>query len=85
MYFVHDTLADGRPYRILSVVDHRSRYTPVLETGLRVSRYLGSQILDCVLGEWARAHSITVNHGTKFPSRGLEDWAYPRDLQLNFI
>ena len=37
MDFVHDALADGRPFRILTVVDNWSRWSPVLEAGLRMS------------------------------------------------
>jgi len=29
--------------------------------------------------------SITVDHGTEFMSRALEDWAYSRGVQLDFI
>jgi putative transposase len=28
--------------------------------------------------------SITVDHGTEFTSRALEDWAYERGVQLDF-
>ena len=31
MDFVHDTLADGRPFRILTVIDSWSRASPVVE------------------------------------------------------
>ncbi len=31
MDFVHDQLADGRPFRVLTVVDQWSRQSPVLE------------------------------------------------------
>ena len=31
MDFVHDALADGRPFRILTVVDHWSRHSPLLK------------------------------------------------------
>jgi len=33
MDFVHDALADGRPFRILTVVDQWSRSSPLLEVG----------------------------------------------------
>ena len=36
MDFVHDTLADGRPFRILTVVDNWSRQSPLLKVGLRM-------------------------------------------------
>jgi putative transposase len=29
--------------------------------------------------------SITVDHGTEFQSRALEDWAYRRGVRLDFI
>ena len=32
-----------------------------------------------------RPRSITVDHGTEFQSRALEDWAYGRGVQLDFI
>ncbi len=37
MDFVHDTLADGRPFRILTGVDNWSRHSPVLEAGFRMT------------------------------------------------
>jgi putative transposase len=43
------------------------------------------QVLDRVLGEGPRPRSITVDHGTEFQSRALEDWAYRRSVQLDFI
>ena len=33
----------------------------------------------------ASPRSITVDHGTEFMSRALEDWAYQRGVQLDFI
>jgi putative transposase len=85
MDFVHDTLADGRPFRILTVVDNWSRSSPVLEAGFRMTGELVSQVLDRVLDTEAVPRSITVDHGTEFQSRALEDWAYRRDVQLDFI
>ena len=50
-----------------------------------MSGELVSQILDRVLGDIPGPHSITVEHGTECQSRALEDWAYRRDVQLDFI
>ena len=85
MDVVHDTLADGRPFRILTVVDHRSRHRPVLEVGFRMSGETVGQALDRALNGIAGPRSITVDHGTEFQSRALEDWAYRRSVQLDFI
>ena len=41
MDFVHDQLAEGQPFRVLTVVDQWSRQSPVLEAA---QRFLGSDI-----------------------------------------
>ncbi len=38
-----------------------------------------------VASEGPGPRSITVDHGTEFQSRALEDWAYRRGVQLDFI
>ena len=85
MDFVHDALADGRPFRILTVVDQWSRHSPLLEVAARQSGQTVGEALDRVLPGSQRPRSITVDHGTEFQSRALEDWAYRRGVQLDFI
>lgn len=85
MDFVHETLADGQPFRILTVVHTWIRQSPVLETGLRMSGRSVAAALDRVSGDGPRPRSITVEHGTEFQSRALEDWAARRSVQLDFI
>ncbi len=43
------------------------------------------QVLDRVSNGVSGPRSITVDHGTEFQSRTLEDWAYCRGIQLDFI
>ena len=85
MDFVHDALADGRPFRILTVVDHWSRHSPLLEVATRQSGRSVCEALDRVLNGATVPRSIAVDHGTEFQSRTLEDWAYRRGVQLDFI
>jgi len=85
MDFVHDALVDGRPFRILTVVDQWSRSSPLLEVASKMSGETVSKALDRVLGSAPTPRSITVDHGTEFQSRALEDWAYRRGVQLDFI
>ena len=76
-----DTLADRRPFRILPVVDH---WSPVLEARFRMTGETVNQMLDRVLSRGRSPRSITLDHGTEFQSRALEDWAYRRSVQLDF-
>jgi putative transposase len=86
MDFVYDALADGRQFRVLTVVDQWSRESPLLEVATAMSGRTVADALDRVLGgRGAIPRSITVDHGTEFTSRALEDWAYQRGVQLDFI
>ena len=44
-----------------------------------------SVALDRAIATGTAPRSITVDHGTEFMSRALEDWAYQRGVQLDFI
>jgi putative transposase len=85
MDFVHDALADGRPFRVLTVVDQWSRQSPMLEAASSISGRAVGEALDRALAGPHVPRSITVDHGTEFMSRALEDWAYHRGVQLDFI
>ena len=85
MDFVHDALADGRAFRVLTVVDQWSRQSPVLEVASNQSGKTVADALDRVIDRSHVPRSITVDHGTEFMSRALEDWAYQRGVQLDFI
>ena len=85
MDVVHDPLADGRPVRIFTVVDRWSRWSPAREARFRMTRETVSHVLDRVLSQGRSFRSISVDHGTEFQSRALEDWADPRSVPLDVI
>ena len=69
----------------LTVVDQWSRESPLLEVATAMSGRVVADALDRILSPTATPRSITVDHGTEFTSRALEDWAYRRGVQLDFI
>jgi putative transposase len=83
MDFVYDAFTDGRPCRVLTVVDQWSCQSPLVGTGM--SGRTVPEALDRVLGDGTTPRSITVDHGTEFTSRAVEDWASRRSVQLDFI
>jgi hypothetical protein len=82
---VHNPLADGRPVRILTVVDHWSRWSPEREARFRMTGETVSPVLARVLSQGRSLRSITVDHGTEFQSRALADWADRRSVPLDVI
>ncbi len=84
MDFVHDQLADGRAFRVLTVVDNWSRESVLLEAGFRLSGESVAQALSRVSAARPLPRSITVDHGTEFTSKALDQWAWENGIQLDF-
>jgi putative transposase len=85
MDFVHDALLDGRPFRVLTVVDQWSRWSPILEVAHGMSGKAVAEALDRAVILHGKPRSITVDHGTEFTSRVLDEWAYRCGVLLDFI
>jgi putative transposase len=85
MDFVHDALFDGRVFRVLTVVDQYSRQSPVLEAAFAHSGRSVAAALERVVADHGTPASITVDHGTEFMSKALEEWAWQRGVKLDFI
>ena len=73
MDFVHDALFDGRPFRVLTVVDQCSRQSPVLEVAFAHSGMSVADALDRVVATarraGARSPSITAPNSCRGRSR----------------
>jgi len=85
MDFMHDQLFDGRPFRILTVVDQLSRESPLIEVDFAMSGQRVAEALEAYVVDTSTPVSITVDHGSEFTSKALEDWAWRRGVKLDFI
>lgn len=85
MDFVTDALGTGRSFRVLSIVDDRTRECLVLEpdTSLPGSRVV--QILSGLVAERGRPTVIVSDNGPEFAGRALDQWAYQQGVRLHFI
>ena len=63
MDFVHDQLFDGRPFRILTVVDQLSRESPLIEVDFAMSGQRVAAALEARTADMPVPVSITVDHG----------------------
>jgi putative transposase len=85
MDFVADTLCDGRKIRCLTIVDDCSRESPAIEVDTSISGRRVVTVLERLADLRGLPLSITVDHGPEFESQVLDEWAYRRRVQLNFI
>jgi len=86
MDLMSDKLADGRWFRILTVVDQYTRECICLEADRAITGMTVAQALERVKVErGSLPASITVHNGTEFCSRALEAWVMANNVQLCFI
>lgn len=86
MDFISDTLASGRRFRALTIVDDYTRECPAIEvdTSLPAERVI--EVLERVCAErGCFPEIIVVDNGPEFVSHALDRWAYARGVQLLHI
>lgn len=84
MDFMHDTLADGRLVRVLTLIDSYTRESLALVAQARFRGEAVARVLQDVGAQRALPRWITVDNGTEFTSRALDAWAYWNHVQLDF-
>ena len=84
MDFMSDKLFDGRPFRILTIVDCHTR--EALATAAR-SNFRAHQViweLDRIARLRGKPRSIRVDNGPEFAGQLLDQWAYLNKVELDF-
>ena len=69
---------------MLTVVDQFSRQSPLIEPRSGFGGRDVAAALDRTVERTGVPVSITVDHGTEFTSKVLEEWAYQRGVKLDF-
>ena len=82
---MHDQLVDGRSFRVLTVIDKWSRESVLLEAEFSLTGQSVVEALDSVSLSRPLPKAITVDHGTEFTSKALDEWAWNHGVQLDFI
>lgn len=73
MDFVHDQILNRRPFRMLTAVDPLSRESPFIEVDLSMSGHKVAAALDRRIADDPLPISLTVDHGTEFLLKALEE------------
>ena len=85
MDFVRDTLADGRPFRVWTLVDDCTREAPLLlvDRSLPAARVI--EALDTLVLVRGAPNAIVCDNGPEFVSLALDQWAAAHEIRLDFI
>lgn len=85
MDFMRDTLDNGGPFRILTVVDVFTRECPLLAANTSLTAQKVADLLDQVALERGYPKTIAVGNGTEFYSKAMDSWACRNGVQMQFI
>jgi len=85
MDFVRDTLAEGRVFRALTLVDDCTRECPAIEVGTSLGGTAVVAVLERLALIRGRPSALVLDNGPEFQSRALHRWAYTHGVQLDFI
>ena len=82
--FLTDSLADGRRFRVLTIVDNVSRVSPAIEVGTSLTGERVVAVLERLKRMVGVPKRIAVDNGPEFISKALDAWAYSSGVQLEF-
>lgn len=85
MDFVSDALADGRPFRCLTMVDDFTREAPAITVAHSLPAWRVIHTLEQLAVERGLPRSIVVDNGPEFTSKALDRWAHEHGVALQFI
>jgi putative transposase len=85
MDFMGDTLARGRTFRTLNIVDDGSRECLAIEVDHGLSGQRVARVLSHLATTRPLPQQIVVDNGPEFTSRALDAWAYAHGVELHFI
>ena len=83
--FVTDSLATGRGFRALTIVDSYTRECPAIEVDSCLSAHRVTRVLERVIEQRGAPKAIRCDNGPEFTSRHFLSWCEERKIQLVFI
>lgn len=85
MDFVEDRLTNGRKIRTLTIVDSFTRECPALEVDTSIGGRRVARVLERLAERHGAPEAITIDNGTEFDSKVMDEWAFKRKVRLAFI
>ena len=85
MDFTRDSLANGRKFRTLNLMDGYTREALWIEVDTSLPGVRVVQVLERVAQQRGSPTAIQVDNGPEFISRAVDQWAYANDVALHFI
>ncbi|CEG09853.1 putative transposase OrfB [Afipia felis] len=84
MDFMSDALFDGRPFRLLTVVDCHTRESLAIVPRANFRAFQVVEVLERLTRERGKPKTIRCDNGPEFAGRILDQWAYHNGVEIDF-
>jgi putative transposase len=85
MDFMHDTLMNGRKFRVLNIIDDYNREALRIEPFFSIGSTLVIKILERLVLERGKPTAIRVDNGPEFIASVLTEWCMDKGIKLLYI
>lgn len=85
MDFVEDRLRSGRKIRALTLVDDFDRESPAIEVDTSMGGRRVVRVMNRLVESRGAPEVVTIDNGTEFDSKAMDEWAFENGVRLNFI
>jgi len=82
--FLKDSLLDGRPFRVFTIVDNVSKVSPAIVADFSIKGERVVAVLDALKATVGLPKRLAVDNGPEFISKVLDAWAYRNGVALEF-
>ncbi len=79
-----DRLSDGRPFRLLTLVDNFSRVCPAIEVDFSLNGKRVVEVMEGLKMTFGLPKTIKVDNGSEFISKVMDKWAHHNGVKLDF-
>ena len=83
--FMHDTLYDGRKFRLLNVIDEANREALRMECGNSFPARRLVRVMDELIDFYGKPRAIRMDNGPEMTSDLFVSWAQEHGIELRFI
>lgn len=84
MDFMSDALFDGRPFRLLTVVDCHTRESLAIVPRTNFRAFQVVEVLERLARERSKPKIIRCDNGPEFAGKMLDQWAYHNGVEIDF-
>lgn len=85
MDFVSDSLANGRRYRTLNVIDECTRESLAIEVDFSLTGHRVARVLDRLIWSRGTPQCLVMDNGPEFTSSAMFKWSQKNNVPLHFI